>query len=532
MKVSAALNLGELKKVKVIAGKNGLHRQIKAAEVMEVPDINEWLTEGILIISTFYSIKDQPEAQIQMFKTLINVNGAGLIIKLGRYVKKLPQEMYDLANEHHMPIIALPLEVSFVNVLTVLFERIYEEKRAYQHEQLRLLKQLVNTSVKNVTHFLTELSTITGENVYLEDENFRLLASAKKQPDIRRKHFHLLSAPQTGLEQGEKESSRIASENRIVIPLDNGGVRIGYLHVSVKGSGEIADTLQHCSTSIQEQTKLLLLKEQYEAEKRYLQESKFLQQLIAEKIMIQQHPITNTFTATGEYLYGLFALDFSPIFEQLQSSHESPLINTYFICKKLYEIFDSRLPETLFFSKGCYFYGTYRCENQQNRPLLIEKLDGILKQAEDEFGCEIYCGVSILHESWLDLSKAYDEAKLALQTGSDMGVKENIFLYEQMGMNKILLKLKYDADVLHLIEVTMAALKCNDREKEEWIHTLDIFLRENGNHSRASEKLFIHRRTLKYRLTKIESLFNIDLADSETRFLFYFLLKMRKLHDS
>ncbi|GAF18524.1 purine catabolism regulatory protein [Bacillus sp. JCM 19046] len=46
---------------------------IKAAEVMEVPDINEWLTEGILIISTFYSVKDDPEAQLSMFRKLIEV---------------------------------------------------------------------------------------------------------------------------------------------------------------------------------------------------------------------------------------------------------------------------------------------------------------------------------------------------------------------------------------------------------------------------------------------------------------------------
>lgn len=81
MNVKDALQLGDLQKAKILAGDKGLDRVIKAAEVMEVPDINEWLTEGILIISTFYSVKDDPEAQLSMFRKLIEVNGAGLILK-------------------------------------------------------------------------------------------------------------------------------------------------------------------------------------------------------------------------------------------------------------------------------------------------------------------------------------------------------------------------------------------------------------------------------------------------------------------
>lgn len=47
--VSDALGLDVLKGAKVLAGEGGLHRRILAAEVMEVPDISGWLSEGILI---------------------------------------------------------------------------------------------------------------------------------------------------------------------------------------------------------------------------------------------------------------------------------------------------------------------------------------------------------------------------------------------------------------------------------------------------------------------------------------------------
>jgi purine catabolism regulator len=476
-----------------------------------------------------------PEAQIDMFKTLIKVNGAGLIIKVGRYVRELPQEMYELADKHDMPIIALPIDVSFVNVLTVLFERIYEEKKAYQHEQLQLMNQLVNTGVKSLKDFLIELSSITGENVYYESDDHRLLTFVKKEGDKRRKNFDLLSHPQPiakGLQKIMNRSNRewAIEEDRLIIPIDDAGECIGYLHIVLKRSKALIGALQSCIVSIKEQTKLLLLKDQYEVEKRYLQENKFLKHLIQEKKVNQDQYVQKRLDTNEKNVYGLFALDLSCIGETLQSSREKDQVIKYFINKKIYEIVDRDLPKTFLYNEGSYFYGLYICKDQQSRPLIIDKLRRIVKQVENEFNDEIYCGVSLAHDSLLDLYKGMDEAKLALQMRNDMGLNDKIIIYEQMGINKILLKLKHDADVLHFLTMTIEALKFDDNENGELIHTLDVFLQENGNHSKASEKLFIHRRTLKYRLTKIESILNINLDDSDTRFLLYFLLKMRKIH--
>lgn len=535
MDVSAALNLGDLQHATVLAGKKGVNRQIKAAEVMEVPDISGWLTEGILIISTFYSIKDLPEAQIEMFKTLIKVNGAGLIIKVGRYVQELPQEMYELANKHGMPIITLPVDVSFVSVLTVLFERIYEEKKAHQHEQLQLMSQLMNTGAKSLKDFLKELSSITGKNVYYESHDYRLLTFAKKEGDKRRKNFDLLSHPQPfakDLEDIKNQSNRewVIEEDRLIIPIEDTGECIGYLHVVLKRSTALIHVLQTCIVSIKEQTKLLLFKDQYEVEKRYHQENKFLKQLIQEKKVIQDQYVQKRLNTNEKNLYGLFALDLSCIEGILQSSREKDQVIKNFINKKIYEIVDRDLSETFLCNEGSYFYGLYVCNDQQSRPLIIKKLRRVVKQVENELNNEIYCGVSLAHDSLIDLYKGMDEAKLALQMRKDMGLNDKIIIYEQMGINKILLKLKHDTDVLHFLDMTIEALKSDDNENGELVHTLDVFLQENGNHSKASEKLFIHRRTLKYRLTKIESILNINLDDSNTRFLLYFLLKMTKIH--
>ena len=43
--------------------------------------------------------------------------------------------------------------------------------------------------------------------------------------------------------------------------------------------------------------------------------------------------------------------------------------------------------------------------------------------------------------------------------------------------------------------------------------TLEAYLECNGNAQDASERLFIHRNTMRYRLDKIKHLLNMDLSD-------------------
>lgn len=66
-------------------------------------------------------------------------------------------------------------------------------------------------------------------------------------------------------------------------------------------------------------------------------------------------------------------------------------------------------------------------------------------------------------------------------------------------------------------------------KKNDLLKTLEVYLQENGNVSKSAEILFIHRRTMTYRLKKIEQLLNIDLNNSENRFILIFCLKIMKI---
>jgi PucR family transcriptional regulator, purine catabolism regulatory protein len=59
--------------------------------------------------------------------------------------------------------------------------------------------------------------------------------------------------------------------------------------------------------------------------------------------------------------------------------------------------------------------------------------------------------------------------------------------------------------------------------------TLEAFLQENGNTTAAARKLFLNRHSLMYRLRKAEALTGLDLSSHEDRFVLELSLRLRRL---
>ena len=51
-----------LKKARIAAGERGLDRIIQVVNVMEVPDILEWVHPGELLVTTMYPLRDDAAA--------------------------------------------------------------------------------------------------------------------------------------------------------------------------------------------------------------------------------------------------------------------------------------------------------------------------------------------------------------------------------------------------------------------------------------------------------------------------------------
>ena len=112
------LTLPGLKTAKLVAGEQGLGRPVKYVNVMEVPDILDWVKEGELLLTTVFAIRNDLGAQSLLIKQLASKKLAGLAIKPKRYIDKIPDVMLEQADEYRLPLLELPQDASFSDIIS------------------------------------------------------------------------------------------------------------------------------------------------------------------------------------------------------------------------------------------------------------------------------------------------------------------------------------------------------------------------------------------------------------------------------
>jgi hypothetical protein len=123
------LKLSQFRGAKVIAGADGLKRRVRYLDICEVPDAHLWLAPDVFTMTTGYAFQQDPQALVYFMRSLVKNVMAGIGIKLGRFLEKLPQEFYDIANRHSLPVILLPMDLDYRHTIRAITHLILEDER-------------------------------------------------------------------------------------------------------------------------------------------------------------------------------------------------------------------------------------------------------------------------------------------------------------------------------------------------------------------------------------------------------------------
>jgi len=123
--VHEALSIGLLRQARVLAGRKGLSRVVEHVDVIEMPDIKKWLRPNILFLTSFYALRDDPAAQLDLVRSLIDSGGAALAVDTKTFLKDgIPREILQLAETAGFPVIELPEEGGYIDVISPVLEAI------------------------------------------------------------------------------------------------------------------------------------------------------------------------------------------------------------------------------------------------------------------------------------------------------------------------------------------------------------------------------------------------------------------------
>ena len=134
---------------------------------------------------------------------------------------------------------------------------------------------------------------------------------------------------------------------------------------------------------------------------------------------------------------------------------------------------------------------------------------------------KLVMGVGRAYEGIGDLQKSFTEASRCVILSEKMNMSGRVFWYEEMGIYNLFSELADKKVMQEFIDNTLGVIIEYDmNNNSKLLETLKAYLWNNNSLIHASEQLYTHRNTVKYRVQRISQLTGRDFDDAITRLEF------------
>ena len=127
----------------------------------------------------------------------------------------------------------------------------------------------------------------------------------------------------------------------------------------------------------------------------------------------------------------------------------------------------------------------------------------------------ISMGVGMYVDDIINIHNSYQQAKQVIQTVYQIQQFNRLFFYDQIGIYRLLFSISSNNEAIEFCDKYIKPLQqYDDQHHANLIETLQSIINCGWNLKLASEKLFLHYNSVKYRFQKICDLLEIDLRDN------------------
>lgn len=532
-----------LKGNKVLAGRGGLGKQVRYVDIIEVPDVKGWIKTGGVLMTTGYAIKEGSDIQEQLMQELVAQGASALFIKKGRYLTEIPAVIIELGNRYNLPVVQIPRELPYKDILFSLLSRIMEKQTFILQKSRDIHDQLTRVVLEGggIDLLARTLYQIIAQTVLILDQKLKVIALAANG----KKSAELFIPEKKLLEQfaDNKQPIRLKETEHnfslIIAPVVVSGEIYGYVAVVETGSRKMEELYY---TAVQQAATVVALEMMKEKEK--LETRKRLEANLIEDLLNEEYKSPQTIIQRAHYLgwdfervYLVLIIDIDNFEEYFWEKKDEEHMQE--IKEKLKEIVQQ---EFLFLNKEAIlifrsdslvvFFDCEGLEESEIKAKVINFSERIREKINRQISqVSVTIGIGNYYPEVMGLKKSYFEASKAVNIGKSIKRDSDIFHYQDLGIYRVLVKCKDDPELREFYQEILGLVKKYDRKngEEEMLKTIEALLKHFGNKSKAAEELCIHRNSLNYRLNKIEKITTRTFADGENWLNIYLALKINDL---
>ncbi|MGZ3496111.1 MAG: PucR family transcriptional regulator [Vulcanimicrobiaceae bacterium] len=216
-KLRELLAFASLSRAEVVAGDEGLDREVLWSHVVDLPDPMPWVRAGDLLLSTGYSWPKDGQAQGAHIDSLAAKGIAGIGLAVPKYVDHFSDAARDAAQQRRLPLLEIPWEIPFAQIMEELHRAIMAEPYRIIERSEQIHRALTRAATRDagLDDLAKSLCSLIGRSVTFEDPSGKLLASHSidEQHDvIRRETLEHAQTPREML--GAMESSGLSRRIR------------------------------------------------------------------------------------------------------------------------------------------------------------------------------------------------------------------------------------------------------------------------------------------------------------------------------
>ncbi len=528
--VRKLLESEQFPKMKLLCGEKGLDLEVKGIRIIEIEDMERYLTGGEILITSFQVYLSCNDREVeQHFEDLVKSDISGFIVKkrkeydpTGRRLSLLEKH----CKKYEIPLVEISEDLHYWGIIRYVIMQVFDKATArlkyfkITHDNFNAFILNNNGSCNTASNIIKFLSVMIENPVVLyygnlncmvstNSDNSKLILSDEIQPykpNIITKFQYMKQMKGSCVQYVVKFAIlseveiyiTITEENRELTELDYMAIENAIINLQYGFLSEFA---------------------QDEVKKKYQRDivHNILNGLLSSKEM------TEAAAQLGMKESDTYrVVDFHTIKKNVQSKYtKEQLHEVGVIVSELKHL----LPDALIYRNMDQIVMIQQVDSNQTEleyQKEMEEVEDVIQRSilyrKKDTDFQIGIGKSV--EGYQRLKESYHEASRAIKyidiirlvTGDK---NKSVVHYSNLGFFQIFGEIDDVTELERYIPETLKKLYLYDDEhKGELITTLQMYLRNNQSIKKTADAMFVHYRTISYRLEKIKQISGINFNDA------------------
>ena len=528
--VRKLLESEQFPKMKLLCGEKGLDLEVKGIRIIEIEDMERYLTGGEILITSFQVYLSCSDREVeQHFEDLVKSDISGFIVKkrkeydpTGRRLSLLEKH----CKKYEIPLLEIPEDSYYWGIIRYVIMQVFDKDTArlkyfkITHDNFNTFILNNNGSCNTASDIIKFLSIMIENPVVLYYGNFNCMVSTNSdnsklilsdeiqpyKPNIITKFQYMKQMKGSCVQYVVKFAIlneveiyiTITEENRELTELDYMAIENAIINLQYGFLSEFA---------------------QDEVKKKYQRDivHNILNGLLSSKEM------TEAAAQLGMKESDTYrVVDFHTIKKNVQRKYtKEQLHEVGVIVGELMHL----LPDALIYRNMDQIVMIQQVDSNQTEleyQKEMEEVEDVIQRSilyrKKDTDFQIGIGKSV--EGYQRLKESYHEASRAIKyidiirlvTGDK---NKSVVHYSNLGFFQIFGKVDDMTELERCIPETLKKLYLYDDEHNgELITTLQMYLRNNQSIKKTADAMFVHYRTISYRLEKIKQISGINFDDA------------------